>query len=347
MAGEKMLAAVLAVRRRPLEVAELPIPRPGRGEVLVKLEACGVCHSDVHIWQGAVTANAEANPFVMGHEGVGRVAAVGEAAGTWKVGDRAGVPWLHDACGVCDECVEGAESFCQSHRAHGLNVPGCFAEYVVADARFAVPLPDGVDPLHTAPVMCAGVTAFGALRKAGTRAGDTVAIFGCGGLGLYAVQIAARSGAKVVAVDRDPGKLAVARSYGAETALLYDDGFEKALGDLRAHACINFAPTVATWQGMVATIRPRGCILAAAMVSRPVPLNQEWLTAMGVTILGTSVGTRAEMRKTVAMHAERPLLSEIRSIGLDQLTGALEALADGRAAGQFVVDFRQGRDGGD
>lgn len=336
-----MRAAVLNRYGEPLEVTSVPVPTPGPGQILVRLQACGVCHSDVHIWKGEVLPPEAPSPFVLGHEGVGVVQAVGEGVTGWEAGDHAGVPWLHDTCCHCDECNDGYESFCQHQRAHGLNVPGAFAEYVVADARFAVPLPAGLDPVATAPVMCAGVTAYGAIRRAMLRAGESAIVFGCGGLGLYAVQIAARMGVKVLAVDRDPAKLEIARRYGAAEVEIADAGLPERLAgrQVKYHACINFAPTTATWEAMVAGIRPRGRIIAAALVSKPVPLIQEWLTATGVIVTGTSVGTRQEMQEVVAMHAENPLENEIMEIGLTEASGALAALEKGEAKGRFVIRF--------
>lgn len=336
-----MRAAVLGGYGEPLRVAIVPRPVPDTGQILVRVQACGVCHTDVHIWRGESVPPHAPSPFVMGHEGVGLVEAVGEGVEGWAVGDRAGVPWIHDTCCRCDECVEGYESFCQHHRAHGLNVPGAFAEYVVCDARFAVALPGYVDPVTTAPVMCAGITAYGAVKRAGLKAGESAIVFGCGGLGLYAVQIASRLGVKVLAVDRDPAKLEIARRYGAVETEIADAGLPSRLagGGQRYHACINFAPTTATWDAMVAGIRPRGRIIAAAMVFQPVPLIQEWLTATGVTITGTSVGTRDEMRELVAMHAARPLETKVETIELEEVSDALAALEKGQSKGRFVIRF--------
>lgn len=352
-----MQAAILEAYGKPLRITEVERPRPGPGQVLVRLHACGICHSDVHVWRGEVRPPTAPAPFILGHEGVGTIVEIGADVGPgagrlagahagtgaagWKVGDAVGVPWLHDTCLQCSECEDGQESFCQHQRAHGLNVPGAFAEYVVADARFAVPLGAQVDPVATAPVMCAGVTAYGAIRRAAVGEGDTVSIFGCGGLGLYAVQIAARLGARVIAVDRDPAKLALATRYGAAATELADSGLMQrmAQADRKSHACINFAPTPATWKSMVAAIRPRGRIVAAALVSEPVELNQEWLTGTGVVITGTSVGTRREMDEVVVMHAERPLQNEITPIRLREVTEALDALAAGQAPGRYVIRF--------
>lgn len=336
-----MRAAVLKLFGQPLETTRVTIPEPGPGQILVRLAACGVCHSDVHIWKGEMTGVEAPSPFILGHEGVGSVVAIGPGVEGWAIGDAAGIPWLHDTCCQCDECRDGEEPFCQHQRAHGLNVPGAFAEYVIADARFAVPLSPGMDPVRTAPVMCAGVTAYGAIRRAGLKAGETCAIFGCGGLGLYAIQIASRLGIRVLAVDRDPAKLELALRYGAESTEVADAGLVERLAvhDPKFHACINFAPTAATWDAMVAAIRPRGRIVAAALVSKPVALSQEWLTSTGVTITGTSVGNREEMRAVVAMHEAKPFETEIEEIRLEDAWHALAALDAGTARGRFVIRF--------
>ena len=220
------------------------------------------------------------------------------------------------------------ESFCQTHNAHGFNVPGTFAEFVLADAQFSARLPEG-DAALLAPLLCAGLTAFGALKRAELKAGETVAIFGCGGLGLYAVQLAHRLGAHVIAVDHDPVKLELAKSFGAEIAT----------SQSTANVCINFAPTTATWDLMLAMVRPRGRIIAAAMVPEPVALNQEWLLGSGVRIMGTSVGTREQMVELMKLHAEKALVGFVTRIELSDITTALEALENGKAKGRYCIEF--------
>lgn len=334
-----MRAAVMDGYGQPLRLTDLPVPVPGPGEILIKLEASGVCHSDVHVWRGESVASPPPDPYVLGHEGVGVVVGLGAGVTSWAPGHRAGAAWLHDTCGTCEVCLAGKESFCANQRAHGFHVPGTFAEYIVAKADFAVRLPEGKAE-DLAPLMCAGLTAFGAVERADVRHGETCAIFGCGGLGLYAVQLAARRGARVVAVDSDPAKLALAAAMGAATLLASTPALSADWPEAeRAHATINFAPTARTWAAMLAATRPLGRIVAAAMVSEPVPLVQEWLTWTGVTITGTSVGTRAQMRDLMALHAARPLHGEIKRIRLEETSDALRALHEGRAQGRFCVVF--------
>lgn len=334
-----MQAAVLEAPGRPLAVRPVPVPAIGPGQLLVKLLACGVCHTDLHLWSDGAPGPS---PLILGHEGVGEVVEADTVTG-WRPGDRVGVPWLHDTCGRCDECRDGAESFCQDQRAHGCQVDGAFAEYVAVDARYAVRLPADADPVATAPLLCAGVTAYGAVRRAGLRPGSRCAIFGCGGLGLFAVQLAVRAGATVVALDVSPAKLERARAFGAHHAVAADDAAAQALQRLGGmHSCINFAPTDATWATMVGGVRPRGMIVAAALVATPVPISQEWLTATGVTITGTSVGTRREMEQLIALHAAAPLHSPIRRIALAEINDGLRDLREGRVDGRLVIDFGPG-----
>lgn len=333
-----MRAAVMAGAGQPLRLTRLPRPEPGPGKILIRLETSGVCHTDVHIWQGHVQAAPPPDPFILGHEGVGEVVALGPGVDGWAVGERAGAAWIHDTCGQCAECRSGHESFCQTHRAHGLQVPGTFAEYVVADARFAARVPAG-DAAGLAPLMCAGLTALGALERAGLHEGECCAVFGCGGLGQYAVQLARRRGARVIAVDRDAAKRAQALDLGVGQVLDGADATAVAAAAASADVCINFAPTPATWAPMLAMIRPRGRIVAAAMVSQPVPLDQGWLTASGVTITGTSVGTRAQMAALMRLQAEAPLQAHVTEIGLADATAALEDLARGTAPGRYCIRF--------
>jgi propanol-preferring alcohol dehydrogenase len=250
------------------------------------------------------------------------------------------MPWIHDTCRCCPECLSGHESFCQFQRANGFSVHGAYAEYMVADAAFVVPVPEHLDPVAVAPLMCAGLTAYGGVKRARLAPGSRVAIFGCGGLGLYAIQIARRAGAEVFAVDVSEAKLAQARRCGAEHFLIGGPG----TGDeIRAaggvDAVINFAPTPATWPAMLASVRPLGRIVAAALVSEPVTVSQDWLTLTGVEITGTSVGTRLELQDLLRMHARQPFDLELTPIRLEDVNAALDALEAGRVNGRQVIDF--------
>src|SRR5688572_25190586 len=209
-----MKAAVVRAFGQPLVIEEVPVPRPGPGDVLVKIEACGVCHTDLHAAEGDWPVKPSP-PFIPGHEGVGHVVAVGARVRHVKEGDRVGVPWLYTACGHCKHCMGGVETLCREQLNSGYSVNGGFAEYVLADPNYVGRLPDNVSFVDIAPILCAGVTVYKGLKATDTKPGDWVVISGIGGLGHLAVQYAIAMGLNVIAVDIDDGKLELARQLGA------------------------------------------------------------------------------------------------------------------------------------
>lgn len=336
-----MRAALLTAPGRSLEIMRMDVPRPGPGELLVKVEACGICHTDLHVKEATSFPPGAPEPLVLGHEGVGIVVERGPGAVQIPIGARIGAPWLHDTCEHCRQCLTGHESFCATHRAHGYSVNGAFAEYVVVKERYSPRIPDGLDPVTAAPLMCAGVTAYGAVLKADLAPGKTCAIIGCGGLGQYAIQLAKLTGAMVIAIDANPAKLDQARSLGADASVLAGPGAGeqiRALGG--ADACLNFAPTAKIWPMAVEAINPLGWIISVAMVAEPVPLVLEWLTYNGVRITGTSVGTRQELMDLLQLAERHKLHIKTESIGLDAVNDGLDRLAAGKVDGRLVIDFR-------
>lgn len=335
-----MRAALMAAPRRQLELRRLEIPRPGAGELLVKLEACGVCHTDLHVVDAPSFPPGAPQPLILGHEGVGIVVERGPGAVRTPLGARVGAPWLHDTCGRCRPCSTGFESFCGEQRAHGYSVNGAFAEYILVQERFVPLVPEALDPLSAAPLMCAGVTAYGAVLKADLTPAKNCAVIGCGGLGQYAVQLAKLAGAKVIAIDTSPAKLERARALGADAAVLAgpEAGAQiRALGG--ADACLNFAPTIRVWPMLVEAINPLGWIISVAMISEPVPLVLEWLTYNGVRITGTSVGTRQELTDLLALAARHQLRIPIEAVALEAINSAFERLRSGNVDGRLAIDF--------
>jgi propanol-preferring alcohol dehydrogenase len=210
-----MQAALLTEYCKPLEFKTVPRPVPKADEVLVKIEASGVCFTDVHIWRGDHAA-PDPLPLIMGHEGVGTVVELGVGSGRLKIGDRVGIGYVFGACGHCKECLTGGENYCGEFDATGFNVSGCFAEYVCMRHEWANLIPEGIDAIEAAPLMCAGAAAYSSFKKASVQPGETLAIFGLGGLGQYAVQIAKLSGVRVIAVDISSDKLNTAKELGAD-----------------------------------------------------------------------------------------------------------------------------------
>ena len=209
-----MKAAVVRAFGKPLTIDEVPVPEPGPGMIQVRIQASGVCHTDLHAAEGDWPVKPNP-PFIPGHEGVGFVSAVGAGVKHVKEGDRVGVPWLYTACGHCRHCLGGWETLCESQLNTGYSVNGGFAEYVVADPNYVGHLPKNVDFVEIAPVLCAGVTVYKGLKVTDTKPGDWVVISGIGGLGHMAVQYAKAMGMNVAAVDIDDDKLALARQLGA------------------------------------------------------------------------------------------------------------------------------------
>src|ERR1700739_1195771 len=210
-----MKAAVVHEFGQPLVLEDRPISAPGHGGVIVRIEAWGLCHTDIHAAHGDWPIKPSL-PFVPGHEGVGIVVELGPGVTEVALGDRVAMPWLGYACGTCDYCVSGRETLCESQKNMGYSIDGAFGEYATAYARYVVNVPDGIDPFDAAPLTCAGVTTYKAVKVAGTRSSDLVAVFGVGGLGHLAIQYAAIAGGRVVAVDVIDEKLELARELGAE-----------------------------------------------------------------------------------------------------------------------------------
>ncbi len=210
-----MKAAVVTSFTAPLEIQDREIPSPGPGQILVRIEASGLCHTDIHAAHGDWPVKPSP-PFVPGHEGVGIIEALGEGVTARAVGDRVALPWLGHACGHCDHCVSGWETLCEEQQNTGYSIDGGFAEYAVADAAYAVLVPAGVTALDAAPLTCAGVTTYKAIKVADVRPAEKVAVFGIGGLGHLAVQYARLVGGTVIAVDVDDAKLDMARELGAD-----------------------------------------------------------------------------------------------------------------------------------
>ena len=255
-----MEAAVLRQLRGKLRIEELPVPRPGPDEVLIRIAACGVCHSDVHAVDGDWTPRPML-PLIPGHEAAGHVAGRGRNVKSLKEGDRVGVPWMFSACGACELCLEGYETVCAQGQATGYTVPGGYAEYMVAPAAYVGRIPDGLDLAEAAPVLCAGVTTYRGLRRSGARPGEWCAVVGIGGLGHIAVQYAKAMGLHVAAVDIAEAKLDLARGLGADLAVNAAEedapsAIRKATGGV--HAALVTAVSPRAYAQAIAALRPEG-----------------------------------------------------------------------------------------
>ncbi len=333
-----MRAAVVPVLGAPLEIRDLPVPSPGPGEVLVRIEASGICHTDIHAALGdwPVTPSA---PFIPGHEGVGVIESVGAGVDPARVGVRVALPWLGSACGTCRYCVSGWETLCEAQQNTGYSRDGGYAEYAVADARFVVPVPDGVDSFDAAPLTCAGVTTYKAVKVSGARSGDLVSVVGVGGLGHLAVQYAAIAGATVVATDVHEDKLALAKELGAtHTVNAAQQAPGQAVQDLGgADVAIALAVQPTAIAEAFASLRRGGRLV---LVSLPkdgqlqVPIFDTVLK--GISVIGSIVGTRQDLAEVFALHAAGRTRVVWEKRSLEQVNEAFDDVLAGRTPARLV-----------
>src|SRR6478609_4063752 len=333
-----MRAAVVRDFTKPLSLEDVPKPVPGPGEVLVKVETSGLCHTDIHAAHGDWPVKPSP-PFVPGHEGVGIVEELGPGVVEVGIGDRVALPWLGYACGTCDYCVSGWETLCLEQKNMGYSTDGGFGEYAVAFARYAVKVPDGVDPFDAAPLTCAGVTTYKAVKVAGTRSSDLVAVFGVGGLGHLAIQYASIAGGRVVAVDIHDEKLDLARELGAEFTVnaAKEDPIEAIQRLGGANQAIALAVSPRAFEQAYGSLRRGGTLVFVALpADNDVTLPIFETVLNGITIVGSIVGTRTDLRQVFDLHAagRTRVIRETRS--LEYVNQAIADVEAGRVAARIV-----------
>lgn len=336
---DSMKAALMVAAGQDLQIADMPVPTPGPGELLVKLDACGICHTDLHAWQGDQPLPREL-PVVLGHEGIGRVVKTG-GAGSIATGARVGVGFVHGTCGGCRECLSGHETHCSSVQSTGVHVDGCYAEYAILREDWATAIPEELDAVEAAPLLCAGVAAYSAVRKGGLEPGSLAVIFGAGGLGLYAIQIAKLFGARVVAVDVDDGKLEKAVAMGADHVVRGDadpGGFVQRLGG--ADACFNFAPVTATWEQMLEAARARARLVLISLPVGELRFHAASIIERGLRVMGSADGTRQELRQLMQLARDGHVRSLAEPVPLAGINEAFRRLLAGDVTGRLVVNMQ-------
>ena len=339
---QMMKAAVVEQLGQPLVLRDCPIPVPGPGQVLVKTEACGVCHTDLHAANGDWAVKPSL-PFIPGHEGIGIVVALGAGVTAVQLGERVGVPWLYSACGHCEHCLAAWETVCAEAQFGGYTKNGGFAEYILADPLYVAHIPAGLSAAAAAPLICAGVTSYKGIKETGARAGQWIAISGVGGLGHLAIQYAKAMGLLVCAIDVDDGKLAHAIKLGAD--MVFNARRGDAVGDLRlatgggAHGVLITAPSLAAFQQGVAMTRKRGtCVLVGLPPGEfPTPLYD--VVANCITIRGSFVGTRLDMAEALAFGASGKVKADYELQPLSAINSVFERLVRGKVASRVVLDF--------
>jgi propanol-preferring alcohol dehydrogenase len=337
-----MRAAVATEFGAPLQLRELELPSPGLGEALVKLESSGICHTDLHAVQGDWPIKPEL-PFVPGHEGIGTVVALGDGVNDLAVGDKVGNAWLWSACGRCEYCRTGWETLCESQQNGGYTVNGSFGTYMLVNADYAARIPDDADPVEVAPILCAGVTVYKGLKVSDVQPGQWMAISGIGGLGHIAVQYARAMGMRVVAIDVDAPKLALAKSLGAEVAVnaKFDDAVEtvkEATGGV--HGVLVTAVHAEAFGQAIALARRGATIVFNGLPPGDFPASIFDIVIKGLTIRGSIVGTRQDMVEALDFYARGLIKPSVTRAHLDEINAILAELAEGKIEGRVVIDYR-------
>jgi len=334
-----MKAAVVHAFGQPLRVEDVPIPEVARGQVLVKVVASGVCHTDLHAASGDWPVKPTL-PFIPGHEGVGHVAALGAGVKGIKEGDRVGVPWLHTACGHCEHCITGWETLCDEQQMTGYTVNGGYAEYVLADPGYVGRLPANVGFSEIAPILCAGVTVYKGLKVLDCKPGDWVAISGIGGLGHCAVQYAKAMGFHVIAVDIDEAKLALAIRLGADMAVnasTHDPAREIQRAIRGAHGVLVTAVSRSAFSQALGMLHKRGTM---SLVGLPpgdfaMPIFDVVLNAK--TVRGSIVGTRKDLQEALEFAGEGKVQVTCREDRLDNINQVFDRMKHGDIEGRIVM----------
>ena len=336
-----MKAAVVRAFKEPLVIQEVPVPVPGAGQILVKIAASGVCHTDLHAADGDWPVKPKP-PFIPGHEGVGHVAAVGAGVSHVKEGDRVGVPWLYTACGHCRHCLGGWETLCTQQQNTGYSVNGGFAEYVLADPGYVGHLPGKISFVEIAPILCAGVTVYKGLKATDTRPGDWVVVSGIGGLGHMAVQYAKAMGLNVIAVDVDDAKLELARKLGASLGV----------NARKADPATFVKKEIGGAQGVLVTaVSPKAFEQAMGMVGRggtvslvglppgDFPLSIFNTVLNGITVRGSIVGTRLDLQEALDFAALGKVKATVATERLENINEVFSRMRAGDIQGRIVIGF--------
>lgn len=340
---DMMKAAVVTEFGKPLQIMDVPVPTPGDDDVLVKMLVSGVCHTDLHAAHGDWPVKPEL-PRIPGHEGIGVVVECGSHVSNLKKGDVVGIPWLHTACGHCEYCLTGRETLCESQENSGYSVDGSFAEYALMDARYTIKLPEGLDPVIAAPLFCAGVTTYKALKVSGVKPGQWVSIVGVGGLGHIAVQYAKAMGMRVVAVvPENDASAKLAKECGAD--LVYDGPGDKTGEWIKeqvggVQGAVVTAVAKLPFDQALKSIKRGGRVVPVGLPpeAMEVPIFDTVLNAY--EIVGSIVGTREDLIETMDFAVHGDINPIVHVDKLENINTIFDDMIAGRINGRIVIDFR-------
>jgi propanol-preferring alcohol dehydrogenase len=335
-----MKAAVVTAPNSPIVIEDRPIPQPKAGEVLIKVHACGVCHSDLMVLLGYFPFATY--PRVPGHEVAGVVENVGEGV-TWpKVGDRVGMQWLFSACGHCDLCVRGEEVMCPFGTVTGVNQDGGYQEYMIAPALYVAPIPDALSFTDAAPLMCAGLTVFNGLRNAGFQPGQKVAVIGLGGLGHLGILYAKAMGARVAVISGSPDKEEEARELGAE--YFVNTKARKAADALRdwdggADIILATAPSSESATEAAPGLAPDGTLVVLGVGPGNIHVSPMDLVGGRRKVMGSPSGGRKDIRATLNFSAHNHVVPRITEFPLEDAGKVLDLMHTGKLRNRGVLVF--------
>ena len=326
----QILKSPAPIERHPLVLTELPVPEPGDDEVVVKVSVCGICRTDLHVVEGELQPRLPG--VIPGHQVVGTIVKRGKAAAKHPEGTRVGIPWLHRTDGVCEYCRRGQENLCEHALFTGYTVNGGYAEYVTAPEGFVYPIPESFGDVQAAPLLCAGIIGFRALRLANLQAGDTLGIYGFGAAGHVAIQVARHWAMPVVVATREARHQKLARELGAEWV---GGAFDSP--PMRLNAAIIFAPAGDLVPAALAMLKKAGTLVLGGIHMSPVPSLPYELLYHERVIRSVANNTRQDGMDFLRVAAEIPIHTETQTFALDQANEALEALKHDGIRGAGVV----------
>lgn len=334
-----MKAAVVTQDRR-VEVVEKTLRPLAHGEALLKMQCCGVCHTDLHVKNGDF---GDKTGVVLGHEGVGVVVEVGPGVTSLKPGDRASVAWFYQGCGHCEYCNSGNETLCRQVKNSGYTVDGGMAESCIVVADYAVKVPDGLDSAAASSITCAGVTTYKAVKSSNIRPGQWMAIYGLGGLGNLALQYAKNVfNARVIAIDVNDEQLAFAREMGAD--LMLNPRSEEVAKVIQektggAHAAVVTAVSKSAFDSAVDALRAGGRLVAVGLPSEAMNLNIPRLVLDGIEVVGSLVGTRQDLLEAFEFAAQGKVVPKVTLRPIEDINDIFDEMLEGRIKGRMVINF--------
>ena len=336
-----MRAVIVDSFDKPPTVQNIAVPIPSAHQVLVRIEASGLCHTDIHAAHGDWPVKPTL-PFTPGHEGVGIVERLGDGVTNLRVGERVALPWFGFGCGECGYCVDGRETLCESQQNTGYSVNGGLGEYAVADARYVVRVPEGVSPRDAAPLTCAGVTTYKAVKVARVIPAERVAVFGIGGLGHLAVQYAKIVGGFVTGIDVTDDKLALASRLGADHIVnaATSDPVEEIQKKGGADVAIVLAASSDVFAQALQSLRRGGRLICVGLPKDgafELPIFETVLK--GISVVGSIVGTRQDLREVFALHAAGRTEVVVETRDLDEVATSMEDVLAGTVPARIVFEF--------